>query len=110
MGESIYETFLTYGKHDDSSTIAMKFFGYDSFGRRVYTEDALGGAVTTRYDAAGNVVEKTGAVTPVRYEYDTSGRCTSLSTTRNGIIWDMTSFTYNPRTGRCTAKYYADGA
>lgn len=31
MGESIYETFLTYGKHDDSSTIAMKVFGYDSF-------------------------------------------------------------------------------
>ncbi len=31
MGESIQETFLTYGKHDDSSTIAMKFFGFDSF-------------------------------------------------------------------------------
>lgn len=31
MGEGIYEAFLTYGKHDDSSTIAMKFFGYESF-------------------------------------------------------------------------------
>lgn len=31
MGESIYEAFLTYGRHDDSSTMAMKVFGYDSF-------------------------------------------------------------------------------
>ena len=31
MGESIHETFLTYGRHDDSSTIAMKMFGYESF-------------------------------------------------------------------------------
>lgn len=96
--------------YTNADAFSSALFGYDSFGRRVYTEDALGGAVTTRYDAVGNVVEISGATTPVRYEYDTSGRCTSLSTTRNGIIWDMTSFTYNPRTGRCTAKYYADGA
>lgn len=31
MGESIHAFFLDYGKHDDSSTIAMKMFGYDSF-------------------------------------------------------------------------------
>lgn len=31
MAESIYTVFLDYGKHDDSSTIAMKMFGYDSF-------------------------------------------------------------------------------
>ena len=31
MGKALEETFLTYGTHDDSSTIAMKFFGYDSF-------------------------------------------------------------------------------
>ena len=31
MGEGIYEAFLTYGKHDDSSTIAMRLFGYESF-------------------------------------------------------------------------------
>lgn len=31
LGESIYTAFLDYGKHDDSSTIAMKMFGYDSF-------------------------------------------------------------------------------
>lgn len=31
MGESIHDIFLTYGRHDDSSTIAMKMFGYESF-------------------------------------------------------------------------------
>ena len=31
MGKSLHEAFLKYGTHDDSSTIAMKFFGYDSF-------------------------------------------------------------------------------
>ena len=113
--ESAYEYSLSgdvvaVHSYTNADAFASTLFGYDSLGRRVYEENALGGAVTTRYDSVGNVVEKSGAVTPVRYEYDTSGRCTSLSTTRNGIIWDMTSFTYNPRTGRCVAKYYADGA
>ena len=31
MGKSLHEAFLKYGTHDDSSTIAMKFFGYASF-------------------------------------------------------------------------------
>lgn len=31
MSKSLHETFFTYGKHDDSSTIAMKIFGYESF-------------------------------------------------------------------------------
>ena len=31
MGQSIDEAYITYGKHDDSNTLAMKFFGYESF-------------------------------------------------------------------------------
>ena len=31
MSQSLHEAFLKFGTHDDSSTIAMKFFGYDSF-------------------------------------------------------------------------------
>lgn len=31
MGQILYDTFLEYGRHDDSSTIAMKIFGYDNF-------------------------------------------------------------------------------
>ena len=30
-GSALYESFLTLGRHDDSSTIAMKFFGFESF-------------------------------------------------------------------------------
>ena len=83
-------------------------YGYDAFGRRLFAEDELGGAVTTRYDAVGHVVERLGSTQPVRFAYDTAGRCTSLSTTRDGIIWDVTRWSYDPRTGQCTAKRYAD--
>ena len=31
VAKSLEETFLEYGKHDDSSTIAMKFFGYEDY-------------------------------------------------------------------------------
>lgn len=31
MGEGLTSFFVDYGRHDDSSTIAMKFFGYESF-------------------------------------------------------------------------------
>ena len=31
MGKSIHDVFLTYGKHDDSSTIAMVFLGFKTF-------------------------------------------------------------------------------
>ena len=83
-------------------------YGYDVFGRQVFAADALGGAVTTRYDVVGNVVERLGSTQPVRYAYDTAGRCTSLSTTRDGIIWDVTRWSYDSRTGKCTARQYAD--
>jgi len=42
--------------------------------------------------------------------YDTEGRRTLLSTTRDGTIWDVTTWEYDPATGRCTAKRYADGS
>ena len=83
-------------------------YGYDVFGRQVFAADALGGAVTTRYDVVGNVVERLGSTQPVRYAYDTAGRCTSLSTTRDGIIWDVTRWSYDSRTGKCTVRQYAD--
>ncbi len=31
LGGKLYEFFLDYGRHDDSSTIAMKFFGFPDF-------------------------------------------------------------------------------
>ena len=39
---------------------------------------------------------------------DALGRRTSLSTTRDGVAWDTTSWTYDPATGLATVKSYAD--
>lgn len=96
--------------YTNADSIVTERYGYDSFGRKTIVVDALGGAVTTRYDVVGNVLERSGAVQPARYTYDTAGRRTSLSTTRDGIIWDVTRWSYDPETGACTAKRYADGS
>ncbi|MBR2771562.1 MAG: hypothetical protein IKD78_06065, partial [Bacteroidales bacterium] len=44
------------------------------------------------YDPLGNVIAECGATYPVRYTYDTAGRRTSLSTTRDGTTWDTTTW------------------
>ena len=85
-------------------------YGYDGRGRRVSSVDALGNETVTAYDAVGNVVERSGATWPVRYGYDTAGRRVSLSTTKDGRIWDVTTWAYDPNTGKCTAKRYPDGS
>ena len=97
----------TYTNETDFTTEA---YAYDERGRRIAVTNALGAVTTTAYDAAGLVVEVGGATWPVRYGYDTAGRRTSLSTTRDGIIWDVTRWTYDPATGKCTAKRYPDGS
>ena len=91
-------------------TYAEESYAYDSCGNRVAATNALGGVTATSYDAEGNVVEISGtAEYPVRFAYDTEGRRTLLSTTRDGTIWDVTTWEYDPATGRCLSKRYADG-
>ena len=85
-------------------------YAYDKLGNRVETTDALGNTVFRSYDPFGNIISECGATYPVRYTYDTQSRRTSLSTTRDGVTWDVTSWTYNPHTSLCTAKTYADGS
>ena len=89
---------------------ACESYVYDEFGRMVEATDALGSTVFTRYDGMGRPVDVSGATWPVRYGYDTEGRRTSLSTTRDGMIWDETTWTYDPATGKCLSKTYADGS
>ena len=92
-------------------TYAEESYAYDSCGNRVAATNALGGVTATSYDAEGNVVEISGtAEYPVRFAYDTEGRRTLLSTTRDGTIWDVTTWEYDPATGRCLAKRHADGS
>ena len=79
-------------------------------GNRIATADALGNTVNKSYDPLGNVTAEWGATYPVRYAYDTQGRRTSLSTTRDGTTWDATTWTYDHATGNCLSKTYADGS
>ena len=93
-----------------ADSFAEESYAYDTFGNRVAVTDALGRVTTMSYDAMGNLVGVSGAAYPVRYAYDTQGRRTLLSTTRDGIIQDMTTWQYDPATGRRLAKRYADGS
>ena len=56
------------------------------------------------------MIAEDGATYPVRYAYDTAGRRTSLSTTRDGVTWDTTTWTYDPYTSLCLSKTYADNS
>ena len=105
VGDLIAQT--TYTNETEGVT---EVYGYDTFGRRILSVNALGDATTTEYDAVGNVIETAGATYPVRYEYDTAGRRTAMRTTRNGTTWDRTQWTYDPATGKCIAKRHADNS
>ncbi|MBP5543276.1 MAG: RHS repeat protein, partial [Kiritimatiellae bacterium] len=83
---------------------------YDIFGNRVATTNALGDTTFFAYDAANRLVATGGAAYPALYAYDAHGRRTGLSTTRDGVSWDTTTWAYAPRTGNCVSKTYADGS
>ena len=85
-------------------------YAYDTFGNRTATTDALGYVVYKSYDPFGLVIAEWGATYPVRFTYDTQGRRTSLSTTRDGDTWDTTTWAYDPCTSLCLSKTYADGS
>ena len=84
-------------------------YAYDQAGNRIAATNALGAVTTSVYDVLGRLVEEAGATYPVRYAYDTAGRRTEMSTTRDGVSWDATRWTYDPATGWCRTKTYADG-
>ena len=96
--------------YTNGTDFVTETYAYDTYGRRVSSVDALGNETATRYDAVGNVVEQSGATWPVRYGYDTAGRRISISTTKDGRIWDVTRWIYDPAMGKCTAKRYPDGS
>ena len=86
-------------------------------GNRIATTDALGNTTYRTYDPLGNLTAEWGATYPVRYTYDTAGRRTSLTTFRTtGAValvatdGDTTTWTYDPYTGNCLSKTYADGS
>ena len=108
-----YDTF-----HSEGNSYYAEFYGYDSFGNRIAATNALGAVTYSAYDAANRLAESGGAVYPVRNGYDTDGRRTSLTTFRDaggpGSVpaadGDTTTWTFDPATGFCTVKTYADGS
>ena len=70
-------------------------YAYDMQGNRTATTNALGDVVLRICDPFERVVAEDGATYPVRYTYDTDGRRTSLSTTRDGETWDATTWAYD---------------
>ena len=92
-------------------------YAYDMLGNRIATADALGNTTYRTYDPLGNLTAEWGATYPVRYTYDTAGRRTSLTTFRTtGAValattdGDTTAWTYDPATGNCLSKTYADNS
>ena len=84
--------------------------GFDARGNKVASTNEIGEVSLYGYDALDRLVSVSGeAQWPVRYGYDAFGRRTSLSTTRDGSVWDETSWSYGAATGLCTNKAYADG-
>ncbi len=108
-----YDTF-----HSEGNAYYAEFYGYDSFGNRIVATNALGAVTSSAYDAANRLAESGGATYPVRNGYDTDGRRTSLTTFRDaggpGSVpaadGDTTTLTFDPATGFCTVKTYADNS
>ena len=94
---------------NESETVVERY-GYDMFGRKMLTVNALGVETVTAYDANDNVVSEEGATYPVRYAYDSQNRRVAMWTNRSGDEWDMTRWAYDPATGLCTSKTYEDGS
>ena len=92
------------------SSIRWKCYGYDARGNRIAETNELGEAIARSFDAEGRVVAEDGATYPLRTAYDSSGRRTSLQTTRDGVNFDVTGWGYDAANGLCTNKVYADGS
>lgn len=89
---------------------AVTAAGFDGQGRAVSRTDALSNTVFTAYDSLGQTLSLSGATYPVTYGYDTAGRMTALSTTRDGVELDTTLWLYDHATGVLTNKVYADNS
>ena len=104
----------TYTNGTDAVT---ESYAYDMLGNRIATTDAHGNTIFRTYDPLGRLVAEWGATYPVLYTYDTQGRRTSLTTFRSAgavalvaTAGDTTTWTYDPSTGNCLSKTYADGS
>ena len=103
--------------YTNSTDYTTETYAYDLLGNRIATTDALGNTTYRTYDPLGKLTAEWGATYPVRYTYDTAGRRTSLTTFRTteavalvATDGDTTTWTFDPATGFCTVKTYADNS
>ena len=107
FGDVIEET--RYRSVNRPSRALTRWNGFDARGNKVASTNEIGEVSLYGYDALDRLVSVSGeAQWPVRYGYDAFGRRTSLSTTRDGSVWDETHWAYDDATGLCTNKTYAD--
>ena len=105
-GNAVRQT-VDYG----ADGVAVSTAEFDMLNREVRRTDALGHVTETAYDGLGRPVFTGGDTYPLKVGYDTQGRKTSSSTTRdNGATWDETQWEFDPASGVNTAKVYADGS
>ena len=91
--------------------VAVSTAEYDMLNQEVRRTNALGHVTETAYDGSGRPVFTGGDTYPLKVGYDTQGRKTSGSTTRDdGATWDETQWEFDPASGLNTAKQYADGS
>ena len=83
---------------------------FDRRGSLVASWDPAGNATYHERDSLGRLVGSFGATYPVSRTLDSAGRLVALCTTRDGSAWDVTAWAYDPATGLCTNKAYADGS
>ena len=96
--------------YTNGTDVVRESYGYDEFGNRTAVTNALGEVVESDFDVFGNVVALRGATYPVEMDYDTENRRTALRTTRDGVTWDETRWTYDAATRLLSSKTYADNS
>jgi len=96
--------------YTNGTDVVRESYGYDEFGNRTAVTNALGEVVESDFDVFGNIVAMRGATYPVEMDYDTENRRVALRTTRDGVTWDETRWTYDAATGLLSSKTYADNS
>ena len=113
LAQSHASSIVTYPNNDNNQTKwrgLLAQYDYDIRGNVVESRDKEGHWTFYDRDSVGRLVGTHGGATyPSARVLDTAGRLVALGTTRSGTAWDPTFWDFDPATGLCTNKTYADG-
>ena len=97
-------------RYTNETSYVERTYEYDAFGKRTRETDEIGNTLHIVRDAVGNIVEMCGSTYPIKCAYNTRGNLTSLRTTKDGITWNETKWTYYPTFDFPIRKEYPDGS